>query len=186
MAQIKIYTGQLIEITEPEKEIHKISKEDLAICLDRVIRFNGQHPGQISVAEHSLNTAAFAAHFNESNRMQLICLLHDAAEIILSDIPSPVKKQLGKEFFELEERWEMAMYKQYGATRGCIWSEHITRLFPSPTSQELLTMKTYDNMAYTYEMGLWACQYNWNFEVDTVSYVDLFLSKLNELTMSNQ
>lgn len=167
MPQIKLFTGQLIEITEPESEVQKISPKDLAICLDRVIRFNGAHPGDISVAEHSLNTQSFAKHYLESDRMQLICLLHDAAEAVLSDIPSPVKRLLSTEFFELEKRWEMAMYYQFGSI--------------IPHDHELLNMKKYDDMAFVYEVGQWATQDQWNFNDDTYDYVSEFLDRLHKL-----
>jgi len=168
MPQIKLFTGQLIEITEPESEVQKISPKDLAICLDRVIRFNGAHPGDISVAEHSLNTQSFAKHYLESDRMQLICLLHDAAEAVLSDIPSPVKRLLSAEFFELEKKWEMAMYKEYGGIE--------------PEHYELLQMKTYDDMAFIYEVGQWATKDQWNFNDDTYDYVLEFRQRLDLLT----
>lgn len=143
MSHIKISTGKLIEVTDPLREISKIDTNDVFQSLDKIIRFNGQHPHKISVLFHSYLTAKLAAHFGEGPLIQLFCLFHDAPEIILSDIPSPVKKQLGPEYFKLEDEWAKGMYQR----------------FVGKVPNEMLDhprIKRFDDQAYMVETGLWA------------------------------
>lgn len=140
MSQIKLSTGKLIEVTDPLREIHKIDADDVFQCLDKIIRFNGQHPHKISVLFHSYLTSRLAAHFGENPLIQLFCLFHDAPEIILSDIPSPVKKALGSEYFNLEDDWAEGMFSRFVGSQP----------------EDYSIIKRYDEMAYQVEVGLWA------------------------------
>ena len=68
--------------------------EDIAHSLSLMTRANGHCRQFYSVAQHSINCALEARNLGLSPRVQLACLLHDAAEAYIADIPRPVKHRL--------------------------------------------------------------------------------------------
>ena len=68
--------------------------EDVAHSLARLCRANGHYNDFYSVAAHCINCYEEACARSESVRVRLACLLHDAAEAYISDIPRPVKMDL--------------------------------------------------------------------------------------------
>jgi len=73
------------------------SLQDIAYTLSKIIRYNGASRVDISVAAHSILTYELAKYNNEHIRIQLLCLLHDAAESAIGDVPSPFKNDGLKE-----------------------------------------------------------------------------------------
>jgi len=67
---------------------------DITHALSLLCRANGHFPQFYSVAQHCLNCTREAKARGYSERVQLACLLHDAAEAYMADMPRPVKKAL--------------------------------------------------------------------------------------------
>ncbi len=77
--------------------------EDIAHSLSLMTRANGHYRQFYSVAQHCVNCALEAKSRGYDRRLQLACLLHDAAEAYIADIPRPVKHRLTG-FAEIEEQ----------------------------------------------------------------------------------
>ncbi len=67
------------------------SIEDIAIMQGRICRFNGATPRFWPVLLHSLAVADLAKLEYDDEYLELCALLHDAAEIVISDIPCDIK-----------------------------------------------------------------------------------------------
>ena len=89
---ITTYTGNHFKPTNPDPELIRI--EDIAHALSLICRGNGHVKTFWSVGEHCICCAKEAAARGLSDRMVLACLLHDASECYMSDVPSPFKKEL--------------------------------------------------------------------------------------------
>jgi predicted RNase H-like nuclease len=87
--------------------------EDIAHSLSLMTRANGHFRQFYSVAQHSLCCALEAKNLGFSPRLQLACLLHDAAEAYVADIPRPVKHRLSG-FKEIEEYVQSVIFQKYG------------------------------------------------------------------------
>ena len=98
---ITTYTGKHFKPTEPDPELFDIA--DIAHALSLICRGNGHVKTFWSVGEHCICCAKEAKARGLSDRMVLACLLHDASECYMSDVPSPFKKKL-PEYNEREER----------------------------------------------------------------------------------
>ena len=88
---ITTYTGRHFEPANPDPDAIVI--EDIAHALSLITRGNGHVKSFWSVGEHCLCCAKEAAARGLSGRMVLACLLHDASECYMSDIPRPFKKR---------------------------------------------------------------------------------------------
>lgn len=146
--QIKIATGKLIDVGKAETEVVKLNIWDIAQGLENVRRFNGQHPNNPNVCQHSVGVYNLAVFYEQSARIQAGCLFHDCAEMIIGDISSPVKNELrglAKQVSTLdllECEWQDAMF------------EFFFNLFL--TKAEWKIIKKYDEMSFAYEVGQWA------------------------------
>lgn len=101
MSYMITYTGKQFDplcITPDD-----VSLPDIAHSLSLLCRGGGHMKYFYTVGLHSLNCAREASARGLSDRMALICLLHDASEAYLSDIIRPVKPHLTN-YIELEER----------------------------------------------------------------------------------
>ena len=107
---ITTYTGIHFKPTEPEPELIRV--EDIAHALSMICRGNGHVHTFWSVAEHCICCAKEAAARGLPDRMVLACLLHDASECYMSDVPTPFKKQL-PEYEEREERLLRMIYEKF-------------------------------------------------------------------------
>lgn len=65
-----------------------------------------------SVGQHCVNCALEAEKRGYPNRLVLACLLHDAAEAYMSDVPRPFKQHL-KDYIESENRLLDLVYTKY-------------------------------------------------------------------------
>ena len=86
---ITTYTGDHFDPTLPEAEHLHI--EDIAHALSLICRGNGHVKTFFSVGSHCINCAKEAAARGYSDRLVLACLLHDASEAYLSDVPRPLR-----------------------------------------------------------------------------------------------
>ena len=107
---ITTYTGVHFEPTNPRPEHIRI--EDIAHALSLICRGNGHVKTFWSVGEHCLCCAKEAAARGLSRRLVLACLLHDASECYMSDIPRPFKRAL-PEYREHEDALLDMIYTKY-------------------------------------------------------------------------
>nr|WP_315022277.1 HD domain-containing protein [uncultured Aminipila sp.] len=79
----------------PTRAVEKdITIGDVAHALSLICRANGHLKIFFSVAQHSINCALEAKERGLSTKIQLHCLLHDAAEAYIGDVITPLKIQL--------------------------------------------------------------------------------------------
>ena len=111
---ITTYTGKHFEPSSPDAEL--ICIEDIAHALPMICRGNGHVKTFWSVGEHCILCAKEAAARGWPARMVLACLLHDASECYMSDIPRPFKKDLPGYQEHEEQLLEMIFEKFLGET----------------------------------------------------------------------
>ena len=99
---ITTYTGVWFYPTNPKPE--SIDIHDIAHSLSLMCRGNGHVKTFFSVGQHCIFCAKEAEAEGLSPRMILACLLHDASEAYLSDVPRPFKKELPR-----YNEWENAI-----------------------------------------------------------------------------
>ena len=132
---ITTYTGEHFEPTDPDPKAIRI--EDIAHALSLICRGNGHVRTFWSVGEHCINCAKEAQARSLSDRIVLACLLHDASECYMSDIPRPFKREL-PEYREHEERLLEMIYEKF---------------LGSPlTSEEQSKMKEIDDTMLWYDL----------------------------------
>jgi 5'-deoxynucleotidase YfbR-like HD superfamily hydrolase len=102
------YTGKRFWHLDPRAE--DICIEDIGHGLSNMCRFNGQSKHFYSVAQHSINCAELAERKGYGRRLQLLSLLHDAAEAYVGDIVKPLKPYLIG-FKEIENRIQEVIYE---------------------------------------------------------------------------
>lgn len=107
---ITTYTGEHFYPLEPEEG--KIKIEDIAHALSLLCRGNGHVSHFFSVGQHCIHCALEAEARGYGNFIALACLLHDAGEAYLSDVPRPFKKSLPS-YQKLEDRFLSIIYKKF-------------------------------------------------------------------------
>lgn len=110
---ITTYTGRHFEPAAPDPE--RICIEDIAHALSLICRGNGHVKTFWSVGEHCINCAKEARERELPDRMILACLLHDASECYMSDIPRPFKKELPEYRAQEEQLLDMIYCKYLGS-----------------------------------------------------------------------
>lgn len=103
------YTGVVIhDMLNPRPE--DIRLEDIARHLSKEQRFGGAcHQDFYSVAQHSVLVSELVKPQNA-----IFGLFHDAAEAYIKDVPTPLKRALGKLYSEIERRWLVAIGEALG------------------------------------------------------------------------
>ena len=104
------YTGKRFEPLKMTPE--DVSLRDIAHALSLLCRGGGHMKYFYTVGLHSLNCAREAASRGWSDRLVLACLLHDASECYMSDVPSPFKKTL-PEYQEQEAYLLHLIYEKF-------------------------------------------------------------------------
>jgi len=130
---VKIYVtrfGSLIT-----KEWGVPSLRDISYGLANIIRYNGSSRKLISVAAHSIFVYELATYFKEPLNIRLHCLLHDAAECVIGDIPSAFKVP---EIITIENQVLDRILVSMGLT--------------SPNQSEAIVIKKYDYEALCIEI----------------------------------
>ncbi len=107
---ITTYGGTHFYPLQPEAD--KLYIEDIAHALSLICRGNGHVKHFFSVGQHCINCAMEAEARGYSRRVCLACLLHDASEAYLSDVPSPFKKSMPA-YEELERQMLEIIYEKY-------------------------------------------------------------------------
>ena len=107
---ITTYTGKHFEPANPDPRLIDIA--DIAHALSLICRGNGHVRTFWSVGQHCICCAKEAQARGLSNRMVMACLLHDASECYMSDIPRPFKKEL-REYREYENCMLNQIYEKF-------------------------------------------------------------------------
>ena len=110
MSYITTYTGKHFDPVNPDK--HLIDIRDIAHALSLICRGNGHVKTFFSVGQHCVNAAKEAILRGYSDRVILACLIHDAGEAYLSDVPRPVKPSMPK-YNQLEDRLLNMIYEKF-------------------------------------------------------------------------
>lgn len=110
MSYITTYTGKHFDPVNPDKTL--IDIHDIAHALSFICRGNGHVKSFFSVGQHCVNAAKEAALRGYSNRVILACLIHDAGEAYLSDVPRPVKPSM-PEYIKMEDNLLNIIYEKF-------------------------------------------------------------------------
>ena len=128
MTIICTYTGKKLDIEAPSPE--QLDVRDIAHALSLICRGSGQVRCFFSVAQHCLACEREAAARGCSRAIRLACLLHDASEAYMADVPKPIKDNL------------LPQYRQYeDALLACVYDKFIGR---APTAEELAAVVEID------------------------------------------
>ena len=107
---ITTYTGIHMIPSEPKAEDFQI--DDIAHALPLICRGNGHVKTFWSVGQHCIACAKEAAARQLPDRIVLACLLHDAGECYLSDVPRPVKKEM-PDYQSMEKTLLSVIYRKF-------------------------------------------------------------------------
>ena len=110
MSSITTYTGKHFDPVNPD--IAMVDIKDVAHALSLLCRGNGHVKTFFSVGQHCINAAREAAARGYSNRIVLACLIHDAGECYLSDVPRPFKQML-PEYITAEDTLLDLIYEKF-------------------------------------------------------------------------
>ena len=110
MSTITTFTGKHFDPTRPN--IHDIDIKDIAHALSLTCRGNGHVKTFFSVGQHCINCVQEAYKRRYSTKIILACLLHDASEAYMSDVPRPFKSVL-KDYQKCEEYLLDLIYYKY-------------------------------------------------------------------------
>lgn len=119
---ITTHSGLHFIPTKPESD--KICITDIAHALSLICRGNGHVKTFFSVGQHCINCALEAKARGYSQRIILACLLHDASEAYMSDVPRPFKQYLNQ-YIEFEKKLLDVIYTKY---LGSVLSEEEEKL----------------------------------------------------------
>lgn len=110
MSYITTYTGKHFDPTAPD--MTQVDIRDIAHALSLTCRGNGHVKTFFSVAQHCINCAKEAEERGCSARVILACLLHDASEAYMSDVPRPFKHSL-PDYQKAEESLLEKIYEKF-------------------------------------------------------------------------
>lgn len=134
---ITTYGGTHFFPTSPD--INKIYITDIAHSLSLTCRGNGHVKTFFSVGQHCIHCALEAAARGYSRKVILACLIHDASEAYMSDVPTPFKKYL-KDYVKIEEHLLQLIYTKF--------------LGSSLTTEEALLVKQVDKDMLYFDMSI--------------------------------
>lgn len=110
MSYICTASGVHFDPVHPDPD--KISIKDIAHSLAFLCRGGGHSRIFYSVAQHCIACAREAAQRGLSERIQLGCLLHDAAEAYIQDVTRPLKEVL-PEYCAIENGLQKCIYNHF-------------------------------------------------------------------------
>ncbi|MCK5018914.1 MAG: hypothetical protein KAS32_17765 [Candidatus Peribacteraceae bacterium] len=114
MSWIQLYNSEFYAFTG-DVNVDNISIHTIAHSLAHQCRYNGHCNKFMSVAEHSIYVANRVDDLSDGNSGAVMyALLHDASEAILCDIPTPIKRLPGAEWYrELEKKIQAALVDRF-------------------------------------------------------------------------
>ena len=101
-ASIETYSGRYFDFRRPKAADVDIS--DVAVALSNTVRFGGHVNRFYSVAEHAVLVSRLVLP-----QFAYAALHHDDHEAYLGDIPSPLKRLLGRKYRRLARRVDFAI-----------------------------------------------------------------------------
>ena len=108
-SKIRLYSGVLFDPFEPDASLINIG--DIAHALSHTPRFAGHTDIFYSVGQHSLwcyercyKKIKGMYEKSEESEILLQCLMHDASEAYLLDMPSPIKNHPQMKFYKEKEK----------------------------------------------------------------------------------
>lgn len=111
MTLITTHSGQQVDIEFPQAETIRI--EDIAHALSFLCRGSGQANIFFSVARHCVCCAQEARAQGFSREVILACLLHDASEAYMTDVPKPIKDNLIPQYRTYEDALLRVIYEKF-------------------------------------------------------------------------
>ena len=111
MTHIGTYSGRLVDIEAPKEDDFLL--EDIAHALPFLCRGSGQCSTFFSVAQHCILCAREAEARGYSREVVLACLLHDASEAYMVDVPRPIKRNLIPEYIRYENALLSCIYRKF-------------------------------------------------------------------------
>ena len=108
---MKLFSGKFVDPWVLTKDDIKIA--DIAHSLSNQCRWGGHVQKFYSVAEHCVRVCNLSASYGSSKYEQLSCLLHDATEAYITDLPRPVKWQL-LDYCVLEDQIAVMINEVFG------------------------------------------------------------------------
>lgn len=105
-AIMRTITKKKINLLNPQPD--EIDIVDIATGLSRIVRFSGQRPHCVTVAQHCI-----FGSWKVQEEHALAFLLHDASEAYLGDIHGPLKPFL-PDYCAIEERLQRVICEKYG------------------------------------------------------------------------
>lgn len=118
-------SGQWVDLAWPDPTT--INIDDIAHALAMQVRFNGHCSRFYSVAEHSWHCSKWLEAQGHNERIQLLGLLHDAAETYTGDFIYGVK-QIVIDVVDVEHRIQVQIYKALGVALPSDDERHIVKL----------------------------------------------------------
>lgn len=112
-------SGHALDTDAPD--LSEVSLEDITLGLSYLFRWRGQVP--VTCAQHSVLMARAAT----SRRAARCCLLHDASEVFMGDLPSPFRAERWAAGWErIEQRIDRAIAERFGLPFP--WPAEVKRL----------------------------------------------------------
>ena len=111
MTIITTHSGQQVDIESPHSDTLCI--EDIAHALSFLCRGSGQANFFFSVARHCVYCAQEARARGFSREVVLACLLHDASEAYMTDVPKPIKDNLIPQYRRYEDALLDKIYEKF-------------------------------------------------------------------------
>lgn len=111
MTIITTHSGQQVDIESPKADSIRI--EDIAHALSFLCRGSGQANFFFSVARHCVYCAREAMAQGFSRDVVLACLLHDASESYMTDVPKPIKDNLIPQYRIYEDALLDVIYRKF-------------------------------------------------------------------------
>lgn len=136
MTLITTHSGQQVDIESPKAETIRI--EDIAHALSFLCRGSGQANIFFSVARHCICCAREAMAQGGAREVILACLLHDASEAYMTDVPKPIKDNLIPQYRTYED-----------ALLGVIYEKFVGRAL---TDEELAQVALIDRLLLQYDL----------------------------------
>ncbi len=112
-AEIQLYKGSFFNFDDIENNI--VTIEDIAHSLSNQCRWSGHTLFHYSVAQHLCYCCDAAYEKYQSDQWAYECLMHDAPESVMVDLPRPLKRILSG-YTELNDRIETFFGKKFHYT----------------------------------------------------------------------
>ncbi|MDO6628734.1 MULTISPECIES: hypothetical protein [Bacillus cereus group] len=132
---IGLYSGRRFYPMNPRPE--DVTVLDIAHSLSRMPRYAGHLEKFYTVGEHSLYCYWIAKKLGFSPLIQMYCLMHDASESIVCDLPRPLKDQV-PEYKKIEDGIMSTIWDMVG--------------IPHPTKEDYHIVKKIDNTILIFEL----------------------------------